>query len=194
MYDKYLINRQPHLFRRKAEQRGCLFLFGDAAESGDMAIIFLGPPGTGKTTTMHLLPEPWHELSQNLIVVLPDMEKTPRVTCWTALLENALQNPQDSWGIHHSPHLLAIFSLKRSSVESIKRLNNVESLGLLMEAIKRVWPDSTRGMPQIEALEHRVRRFDSLAWLAKSIPCYELEMGTIGACQKLIEKMIFQSS
>jgi len=177
---------------------GALLIHGALAEvperSGGGGILLAGPCTVGKTTASNRLPPPWHSLSDDASLILPDNNGQYYVHPWPtwSRFYNAKGDfsKDDTWDVQRGLPLRAIFFLTQSSEDRITFLPTTFASTCIFEAVRHVsrimsWNLSTE---QVHLLHKRI--FDNVESLIRVIPTYKLHISLNGTFWKNIEEIL----
>ncbi len=160
---------------------GGLLIHGALAERDEYGVILAAPGGTGKTTASDRLPSPWHSLSDDATLVVPDgygnYVAHPWPT-WSRFFDNG---PGGSWEVERGVPLAAVFFLSQAPEDHAEPLNAGEAVAYLMESVHQIMGIPARaGCTREEAESLCEMELTAVSALVKAIPAYILHISLIG--------------
>ncbi len=183
-YGAHLIQQQTII------SGGGVFFHAALVKKGSRAVLLAGPSGTGKSTCVQRLPEPWTALSDDSVLVVPDQEggfwAHPFPT-WSACQEGACEK---RWDIQSAVPLAAVFFLYQSHQDQVLPLGQSRVLFLvfrMMQVLNRaICPyGSSREKEQTHLMF-----FNNAARLANTIPGFSLGVSRFGSFWKAMENVL----
>ena len=173
---------------QNAQARGGVLLHGALAEWNGNGIILAGRSGIGKTTASQRLEPPWHSLSDDLTLVVPDAEGTYWAHPWPTWSQFIPDGPGGSWNVPHAVPLKRIFFLTQASQDQADPIGSGQAVCQLVES----WEQARLGMLRNGDKNARRTRclqgFENICTLAQTIPCYNLCLSLTGPFWQEIEK------
>ncbi len=172
------------------ECRGGVLLHGGLAERNGRGIILAGPGDRGKTTASERLPHPWHSLSDDATLVLPDRAGKFWAHPWPTWSHWLDGHADSSWDVQHAVPLDGVFFLVQAPRDSLEPLGAGHAVPLLVETTKQVGRRIAREESGLHARALQTRRFDNLCTLARAVPAYTLHLTLTGAFWQEIERVL----
>jgi SynChlorMet cassette protein ScmC len=178
---------------RQAEEDGGLLLHGALLEWKGAGVILAGPSGVGKSTACTRIPAPWQCLCDDKTLIARDENGGYWAHPWPTWSRFMDGGPGGRWDVQKAVPLQAIFILSQEEPDQVEKLGAGHAVPLLVEVAKQgIWP-----MDDFIQLHHarafRLKRFDTICTLVKSIPCYHLKISRTGEFWREIEHALGQS-
>jgi|Deesub1362A_J573_1020465.scaffolds.fasta_scaffold00877_20 SynChlorMet cassette protein ScmC len=162
-------------------ERGGLPLHGGLAGIDGKGIVIAGPGGTGKSTNIGRLPDPWKAYSddESLLVVAPDGKYYAHpFPTWS---DHLYGRKDSTFMVNHSLPINGIFFLEQSQADGVIPLNAYTASGLLCESALQVLGR------YLNHLSHEVKRrlrlavFNNACAISKTLPAFILKVHKDGA-------------
>ncbi len=174
---------------------GGMLLHGALAEhrpkgNEGRGVILSAYGGAGKTTASRRLPAPWRSLSDDAALVMPAGGGRYRAhpwPTWSCFLEDHAFS--GTWNVQASVPLHACLFLQQAPGNSIEPLGAGQAAGMLAESARQI-NFGDRILPPGEARQIRLRRFEALCGLAKSVPAHLLRISLEGEFWREVERII----
>jgi SynChlorMet cassette protein ScmC len=172
-----------------AEATGGLLLHGALAEFDRHGFILAGPGGVGKTTASNRLESPWQPLSDDATLVVRTAGGQYYAHPWPTWSRFMFGGTGGSWDVEHGVPLKGILFLAQALANHVRPLGAGHAVTHLVQTSEQalLWP------PSLSADRLRLRRsqiFDNVCALAKSIPCYQLDLSLTGEFWREIERVL----
>jgi SynChlorMet cassette protein ScmC len=176
-------------------QDGGMLLHGALAEfrpqeTAGRGVIFSAYGGAGKTTASRRLPAPWLSLSDDATLVMPAgtgrYQAHPWPT-WSSFLYD--RTFFGTWDVQASVPLHACVFLQRAPQDSLEPLGAGQAASLLAESARQI-NFGDRKLPPEESRQIRLRRFDALCGLVKSVPAHLLHISRNGEFWREVEGIL----
>ena len=183
--------RIAEVLARHTETAGAILLHGALAEQDGYGVILAGPGGVGKTTASRRLPPPWHSLSDDATLIVPDGQGTywahPWPT-WSQLINDGLGR---TWGVPRAVPLKGIFFLIQAQEEQVIPTGAAQAVCLLTRAATVPALDPMmRRLSKDEARAHKLLTFNNTCRLARAVPTHMLSLSLHGSFWREIESAI----
>lgn len=150
--------------------RGGLPVHGALAEYAGQGLLFVAPPGGGKTTTMATAPPGWNVLSDDAALIWPD-----RADMWTASplpswteLSSADRTPRTDPG--RTCRLRGLVLLNKAKRIDLDKIAPVKALPALYRAVGE-YPVLV--MTEVDCRSHAFRL---ASHLVRTLPCWRLDL------------------
>ena len=165
--------------------RGGGLLHTGLASYREAGLLFLAPPGGGKTTTLSTAPSDWQVLSDDAALVWPDGEK-----CWLASPLPAwgrITNPNEKWRYPHmaldqSCRLKSILVLQKTRKVSLKKYQASTAMPFIYRALCEYPVTILTGAIQEEPF------FRTAAAMTRDLTCWELSLPLHGDIWPLLSR------
>lgn len=145
------------------------------------------PGGVGKSTSIKRLPDYYKPLCDDLTLIIKKDSNyyiQPMPT-WSDHLES---NNFTTFNTSLAVPLYAIFFLKQSFTDKIKKLNKIESIQYINQSFIQCWESYINRLDKLERKKISNKLFENSCSLAKDMNCYLLETTLKGKFWLLIEK------
>jgi len=143
-------------------------------------ILFTAPGGTGKSTTISRLPPDWSMHCDDEVLIIRDIQNRyvahPFPT-WSNFFLN--QQPK-SWIVESSLPISAVFFLIQAETDDIKPIGSGTATVLINQAGRQILRRAWNLEISVEQLELRRKLFELSCELAKTVPCYMLNISLTG--------------
>ena len=160
---------------------GGLLIHGALIERNGQGIILTGPSGVGKTTACNRVPLPWHTLSDDLVLVMPDQSGWYVAHPWPTWFVFFNNGPGGSWDVTHAVKLQGIFILSRAPEDGIEKITRDESLTYLIDALRLVtWPLRYSDCSQEDKKSLYMEILEALDNIIQTVPVHILRISLTG--------------
>ena len=175
---------------RDVESRGGLLLHGGLAERGGLGAALAGPAGAGKTVASRRLSPPWQSLSDDATLVVRGREGQYWAHPWPTWSRFMFGGPGGSWDVQHKVALRGIFFLVHADTDSVRPLEKVRSIGLLMRSAQEAHGHDGRPESSHAIRAEHLQRFENVCALTRAVPCYRLGLTLEGAFWNEVEPLV----
>ena len=165
---------------RLALLRGGVLLHAALVAHEGRGYLLAGRSEAGKTTASRRVPPPWEALCDDMALAVRDPGGRWVVhpwPTWGAVVNGA----GGSWPIERALPVAGVFFLEQAQAEEARRVGGGEASCLLNEAAEQASWIVTDGMSADGLRALRLRQFDSVAQVARDVPCFVLRLGLRGA-------------
>jgi hypothetical protein len=166
---------------RDIECRGGALLHGALAEKRGSGVILAGPGEIGKTTASRRLRSPWRSLCDDTTLVVCDQQGKYWAHPWPTLSAFMADEPLETWDVQHAVPLKGIFFLSQADKERVEPLGTAQATCLLFDSAEEGSRPLLRGVGKGAVRALRVRRFENICTLTRSVSCFRLRLGLKGA-------------
>lgn len=180
---------------RESLPAGGLLIHGALAERDGSGVILAAPGGEGKTTASNRFPPPWHALSDDATLVVPDGSGNfvahPWPT-WSRFFDNG---PGGCWEVERGVPLAAVFFLSQSPEDHAEPVSAGDSAAYLTESVHQILGTPARpGCTREEAALLCGMEFDAVSTLVEGIPAYLLRISLTGTFWNEIASVLEQQA
>jgi SynChlorMet cassette protein ScmC len=175
------------------QSRKGLLVHGALVERDDgLGAILTGPSGAGKTTASSRIQPPWRSLSDDLTLVICDVQGRYWAHPWPTWSCFEDGGPGGSWDVGYSIPLRAIFFLSRATEDSFEPLGSGRAACMLLETAEQAfyrfsWLDN-------DASGHRLQRFENACVMVRATPCFILNLSPTGTFWEQMNTAIGQGT
>jgi SynChlorMet cassette protein ScmC len=160
---------------------GGLLIHGALAERDGYGVILAAPSGTGKTTASNRLPPPWHALSDDATLVVPDGSGNYIAHPWPTWSRFFDNGPGGSWEVEQGIPLAAVFFLSQSQEDHAEPLNTSEAAAYLMQSVHQIMGAPARpGCTREESASLCGMELTAVNALVTVIPAFLLRISLTG--------------
>lgn len=179
------------IFVQDAQGRGGVLLHGALAAREGRGVVLVGPSGMGKSTAARRLPPPWQARCDDTTLVVRDGRGQYWAHPWPTWSQFAFNGPGGSWDVTVASHLDAICCLSQAECDRVEAVGKGGAVHLLVNAaeVNGQMPTAPT-LPQDQARQARLQRFDNLCQLARAVPVYLLHISRDGAFWREIEQVV----
>lgn len=142
--------------------------------------LLAGRSGAGKSTASARVPPGWEALSDDMALVVRAPGDGWRVHPWPTW-GAVINGVGGSWPVERALPLEGIFFLEQAPREDARRLGGGQSACLLNESAEDASWLVGEGMAAAAVRALRLRQFETLALLAREVPCHRLRLSLGGA-------------
>jgi len=168
---------------------GGLPIHGGLAGFGGDGVVIAGPGGTGKSTNIGRLPEPWKAYSDDESLIVPTAKgyyAHPFPT-WS----DYLYGRRDSrFRVSHSLPARAIFFLEQSHIDEVIPLNTMDAAGLLCSSALQVCNRYINHLSTDQRRRLRLTIFENACTISKELPSFILRVSRDGRFWLRMEEVI----
>ncbi|KKK54106.1 hypothetical protein LCGC14_3088070, partial [marine sediment metagenome] len=162
------------------------------AEIHGKGVLIAGPGDTGKSTCCHRLPDYWHGLCDDQVLVVFNKNDSYRVHPLPTWSDHFGKELIKSWKVEKAVPLTAIFFLEQSDRDKAVALKKQDQAILMVfEAAKEVWKSVWERVGVTEKIEQSSALFHNAAEMAGVIPAYRLRVTLHGEFWKEMERVLF---
>ena len=162
------------------------------AEIHGKGVLIAGPGDTGKSTCCHRLPDYWHGLCDDQVLVVLNKNSGYRVHPLPTWSDHFGKELIKSWKVERAVPLSAIFFLEQSDRDEAMALKKQDQAILMVfEAAKEVWKSVWERVEVTEKIEQSSALFHNAAKMAGVIPAYRLRVTLHGEFWKEMERVLF---
>ena len=173
-----------------SQRYNALLLHGALAEIDDCGVILAGEGGAGKSTASNRLPLPWHSLCDDATLVVRDPQGKYWAHPWPTWSKLLSGEPHVSWDVQRAVPLAGIFFLSRSQRIQIDPVGSGKAACMLAESAEQTSISIPHMTDQDDLRAHRLERFENACLLARSVPCYALNLNLCDPFWHEIEQTI----
>ncbi len=155
-----------------ARCRGAVAHAGFAARN-DRALLFLAPPGGGKSTTLASAPSDWEVLSDDAALVWPEAGEwlASPLPSWTMMTAaGSGQRPAEGFNPGRRRRLYGLIVLAKGTDLVLQKLSAVAAVPHLYRALHE-YPSTVLVNPPLKE-----QFFRSASALARALPCWHLQL------------------
>ncbi len=162
------------------------------AEIHGKGVLIAGPGDTGKSTCCHRLPDYWHGLCDDQVLVVLNKNSGYRVHPLPTWSDHFGKELIKSWKVERAVPLSAIFFLEQSDQdEAVALKKQDQAILMVFEAAKEVWKSVWERVGVTEKIEQSSALFHNAAEMAGIIPAYRLRVTLHGEFWKEMERVLF---
>ena len=178
---------------RDLQSRGGLFIHGAVAERDGLGVIMAGVSGIGKTTACSRLPSPWRCRSDDKALVVRDREGHYWAHPWPTWSRFRRSGTGGSWEVSRAVALEGLFFLAQAPEDRVEPIKTGHAACMLVETCQEAAFLSLELGDTGEGLRmQRLKRFDSICELVKSIPSFMLHVSVTGSFWNEIDAVLDQ--
>jgi SynChlorMet cassette protein ScmC len=175
---------------QQAQARNGVLLHGALTEWQGNGIVLAGRSGIGKTTASRRLVSPWKSLSDDLTLVVQDIQGEYWAHPWPTWSQFMADRSGGSWNVQDAVPLKGIFFLSPAQNDWVEPIGAGRAVGLLVKACGQArW-----GMPENVGPEQkrrfRLQCFENICPIAQTISCHMLHVSLNGEFWHELEKAI----
>lgn len=170
---------------------GGFLVHGALVEKDGYGIILAGPGTVGKSTACSRIPPPWHALSDDATLVVPDGQGGYLAHPWPTWSRFFDNGPGGAWNVGKAVPLIALFFLHQSPEDRAEPVNMTQSTAWLVESMHQVMGPQVRsrqgpaGAKEVYDLELR-----AVEHLVTAIPAHLLHISLNGKFWEEIERAL----
>ena len=170
---------------------GGLLIHGGLVEKDGQGIILAGPGTVGKSTACSRIPLPWHALSDDATLVIPDAQGRYVAHPWPTWSRFFDKGPGGTWDVGKAVPVTALFFLHQSPEDSTEPVNMTQSTAWLIESTHQVMgPQIRSGQEPSDTKEIYTLEISAAERLARSIPVHLLHISLTGKFWEEIERAL----
>ncbi len=170
---------------------GGLLIHGALVEKDGCGIILAGPGTVGKSTACSRIPLPWHALSDDATLVIPDGQGGYLAHPWPTWSRFFDNGPGGNWIVGKAVPLSALFFLHQSPEDWTEPVNMTQSTAWLVESTHQVMgPQMRSGQEPSDAKEIYALELRAAERLAGAIPVHLLHISLTGKFWEEIERAL----
>jgi SynChlorMet cassette protein ScmC len=178
---------------RQVEEDGGLMIHGALLKQQDGGIILAGPSAVGKSTACKRMPSSWQCLCDDMTLLAKDEHDCFWAHPWPTWSRFMNGEPGDRWDVQSAVPLRGIFILSQAKIDQAEKLGAGHAVPLLLEVAEQAARPIFNSMEREKARACRLKRFETICTLAKTLPCYHLKISRTGEFWREIERALGQS-
>ncbi len=160
----------------------------DDLSNGEQGVILAGMACAGKSTASRRLPPPWRSLCDDTVLVLRDAQGRYQAHPWPTWSRFFFGGPGGSWDVQSAVPLRAIFLLEQSPEDRAEPVGAGEAMTYLAPSAEQIWRAFLMRLDDDDkARKIRMKRFDNLSALARTVPSYRLRLSLEGSFWEAME-------
>ena len=169
---------------------GVALLHAGLAEIAGRRVLLAGASGAGKTTAGRRLPTPWRSLSDDATQVLFDERGAACAAPWPTISRITSGACSERWACNDVAPLAAIFYLRHSAADELRRMGGAEAAGNLYVSMRQFCAVRLAVRTARPWMVAPSDLFTAAQRVAKAVPTYELGHARWGRFWELIESAI----
>jgi len=177
------------IFQRSIANGGLPFHAG-LAELKGRSILIAAPGDIGKSTSCQRLPDYWNPLCDDEVLVTLTKQNQYRTHPFPTWSNYLWRRTEDTWNVHYSVPLAAIFFLNQAETDEVIPLGAGEAAILISESAIQVCRKFWRKIDKADERKYKKQIFDNACEMTKSIPAFQLYATLHGKFWEEIEKAL----
>jgi SynChlorMet cassette protein ScmC len=179
-----------HPISQRVQDGGGLPFHAALLELDGQGIILAASGDTGKSTSCSRLPDYWHPLCDDEVLVVYEPENGYRAHPFPTWSEYLWKSCDKSWNVQHSVPLRALFFLEQAQSDEVIPLGGGQAAVSLNQSATQISGKFWRILDDETKKQSAKFQFDNACNMAKSIPAFTLRASLHGRFWEEIEKTL----